>query len=478
MDLTHRYTAAGDRPVHLQRLPAWLFYLFFAVFLAFGAGSQPLAAAGSLLVLLLIISLMWRPGEPPVLAYIFVIQWLEASIGFFDFAVPEVGLAGIGRVEHDTAAVLMLLALLVQAIGVRIAIGKAGTAGAIIQAQAQRVPQERWVRLYIVSVGVAVGATVLAELTPPLSQPLLSLAQLKWAAYVALTCVTFARRDASKGVWLVIFVFELLSSLGGYFSSFKFVFIFTLIGIAASKVRFRPRVYGLLVVVAAIALFLGVVWSAVKVEYRYSISAGRETQAVVGDLSDRLEKLADLVTSLTADDLRDGYEQLIRRIEYLEYFADVVGFVPDAEPHTHGALWLDAVLRPVTPRLLFPEKAEIDESELTRRFTGRQIAGAAEGTQISIGYIGESYIDFGRLGMMGIMFAVGIVIGLTYRWLTHIAASRGVVGVGLAAALFVLSAGTVGNSSAKLVGGVASTVLVIWLFNRYILPRYLAWTRA
>ncbi len=68
------------------------------------------------------------------------------------------------------------------------------------------------------------------------------------------------------------------------------------------------------------------------------------------------------------------------------------------------------------PRFLFPDKPVLDDSERTRTYTGMNVAGMEQGTSIGIGYIGESYVDFGPVKMFAPIFLLGLLYGLIYRF--------------------------------------------------------------
>ena len=97
----------------------------------------------------------------------------------------------------------------------------------------------------------------------------------------------------------------------------------------------------------------------------------------------------------TASSFGNATQGMLDRLSYVDFFAVVLETVPSQLPHENGALWLDAITRPFMPRLFFPSKTVIDDSERTNYYTGLGVAGAEEGTSISLGYVAESYIDFG-----------------------------------------------------------------------------------
>lgn len=436
-------------------------------FVLFGARDNPLLAAASVATFAVLLTLFWRPGEPLVFLYIFMFQWLESSVGIFYANLYDAPLDEYRRI----ATLLLLVGLLLQALGARWAMGPIQPYYRhLAELQLLRIPQRTWFKLYLATLAMAAAARILATLMPPLSQPLLVLPFLKWAAFVIFTFATFYRRDNNKTLWVAVFVFELLFSLGDYFSSFKFVFLFTFLGIGLAQIRLSARMKAVLAVVVVIAILFAAIWSDIKGEYRYFVAGNQYAQVVTVEYGERIAKIGELISDMEWHDLVDGFDFLLQRVEYAEYFADVASLIPRSIPHSGGELWMDALTRPLMPRLFFPDKAIIDESELTARFTGRELAGFEEGTQISIGYMAEAYIDYGIWGMMPLLFVLGLVQGWVYRWFMHGQRTRGVMGIGLACAVFVTSCGSIGTSSAKLVGSFVVSLLVIWFFLRFVAP--------
>jgi hypothetical protein len=184
-----------------------------------------------------------------------------------------------------------------------------------------------------------------------------------------------------------------------------------------------------------------------------------------------MEKLYELVSALDRRALGNAAENLAERVGYVNFFAAVIKRVPRVLPHEGGALWWDSVTRPLMPRMFFPDKTSIEDSQRTRYYTGLKVAGKEHGTSISIGYMGESYIDFGKIGMLLPVFALGWLLGAFYRWTLAQRYSSKAVGMGVAtAALF--SAALLETSVTKLMGGLTVTMLVSWLLIRFVVPRY------
>ena len=95
------------------------------VFLLAGLGPNVVLAAAALIVLLVGLALLWRPGETPVLLFLFAFPWLQASVSIF-----HANWLGVPVAEHSPfpadmqAAILLTLAgLLTVAVGMRLGAG-------------------------------------------------------------------------------------------------------------------------------------------------------------------------------------------------------------------------------------------------------------------------------------------------------------------------------------------------------------------
>ncbi|MEM9028964.1 MAG: hypothetical protein AAGC70_11405 [Pseudomonadota bacterium] len=453
----------------------WPFVMFLLVLAATGPNS--LLALAATIVLVLGCAMLWRPGEPPILLYIFCFQWLQVSLLVFTANMNGVSVgefSSFGDVE-ETAIWLSLVGLLIVAAGMRLAVGRwqAGEL-ALARVQIQRTRQLKWLLLYVLALMASMIAKELEETVSGLAQPLQAVGALKWTFFVIFTFASFVRADASKLVWFAVFATEFGLSLGSYFSDFRHVIIYAVLGMVAAGTRFSPLTATGLAIVAATTLALGIVWTAIKSDFRHFVSGGQRAQIVTVDHSERLNKLWELTQELDSARLGEAANELAQRVSYTGFFAATIEYVPRFVAHENGAIWLDAVARPFMPRMFFPEKSAIDDSARTNKYTGLGVAGQEQGTSISIGYFGEAYIDFGRYGMMMILFAAGLVFGLIYRWALRGRYSRGVLGTGLAPALLIPAA-AFETSVTKLAGSLVVSVIVIWLFCRFVVPALAPW---
>jgi hypothetical protein len=448
-----------------------------ALLLIFGAGPNFLLAFFAIVILVAGTYLVWRPGETPILLFIFSFQWLQAAVSLFhaNWLGLEVTQFSPFGGDNERAIVLSLIGLLALALGMRAGVGAPRPEpGAIARMQAQTQSTIAWLRLYALAFGAASFAQSAAWMVSGLSQPLLAAATLKWAFFWMLAYATFARAGSPKIYFLGAFALELGLGVGGYFSDFKTVMFFTLFAAVAAGLRVSAKAFIGFALLGSLVIGSGIVWTAVKKDYRNFVNGGEASQAVSVGYEQRMAKLGALIGALDGTKLSRGVDDMLRRLTYVEFFGAVIDYIPRSRAHENGALWFDAVSRPFMPRLLFPSKAPIDDSERTAEYTGIDVYGSAEGTSISLGYMAESYIDFGEFGMMPAILLLGVLYGRIYRSLVMAQGSRGMLGMGMASAV-LYSGALLESSITKLFGGIIVAWLVAWLLVRFVIPRTLPW---
>jgi hypothetical protein len=157
-------------------------------------------------------------------------------------------------------------------------------------------------------------------------------------------------------------------------------------------------------------------WQAVKGDYRAFLNKGqRETQQVQVSREEALDKLQELSSksnNLTEDD--ELIRSTIERISYIEFFSEAMIRVPLFIPYENGKLWAGNVAHVLLPRFFFPDKPIIDDSQMVNKYCIRKVATAKMGASWSLGFIAESYIDFGPVFMFVMIFLVGCLLGFIY----------------------------------------------------------------
>ena len=328
---------------------------------------------------------------------------------------------------------------------------------------------------YLFSLVLSVGFTWVSQRAGGLRQPILALASVKWVPLFIL-CWTTLQCRKPKNYMIAAVGIELVIGFSGYSSSFKNVLFLLLIVTAGTASDRREMPKAQLFFVGSLTLLFACYWQCIKVDYREFLNQGTGRQVVLVSFKDRVTFLASSVTSVTPQKMVDGVEHGIDRLGYITYFAYTLRNVPTNVRHQNGGLWLGAIKHVFMPRVLFPDKEELNESARTNKYTGLRVAGQRQGTSISIGYVGESYIDFG----IWFMFFPILGLGYFYGWVYRYFASRDpdkLLGFGVATSILLFSAILVETSNIKLVGGVTTSVIAFVVMVRFAREKFLTLVR-
>ena len=435
---------------------------------------NPVLTVSCLLTLLFLVNLLWRPGEPPVLLFAASYQWIQVSAKVLhaDYrGQPLIHLAYSALTEK--AILLSLLGLSLVALGMRVGIGRLYILeSANPRDEAKRISINRLFVAYLLVAIIGTLATYLAVEIPSLSQLFLSIGGLRWVLYYLLGYTTFAQR-ATKGYFVVATLAEFVIGIG-YFSEFKIVIFVALLALLSVNVRSRARTMLIAVIAGAFLLIVALAWTRIKQDYRANVSGGSRQQLVVVSPTERVKIFGSMMTSLTTGDLQESIDQLAERMAYVDYFGSVLERVPSILPYENGALLWGAIEHVLLPRFLFPAKGTLlSDSDLTRHYTGKSLAGNDEGTSISMGYMTENYIDFGSVLMFVPILLLGVAWGRMYRYMIgH--GTLTVIGYAFATALLI-NANQFEITGIKLIGGMLAKFLVLAVILRFVVPRIAPW---
>jgi hypothetical protein len=431
--------------------------------------SNPILSLVSVAVLAFIVAMLWLPNQPPILLYSMFYQWLQVTMVVWQANGQDVGVAQMDRsIPLETAVWYALIGLIVVTGGMRLALSgmKMDVAARAIET-AQKVDISKLIGLHIAVSMFATGFWLVVG-GSALFQVAFAIWQLKMATLFAVGYVALAQKNRMD-VFVLIFAFEFLSSVGAFFSDFRFPLIVAFLALVAAPGR--PgfgRILGM-GFLACGAIYAGVLWTAVKDQYRDYATAGSGQHFVSIDSGSARAKLVTLIGDVNSDVAAAGANQLANRLRYVDYLAHTIAHVPAAVPHENGALLGQAVLHVLTPRILFPDKpALVPDTEMTKKYTGLDLY-AAQDTSISIGYFGDAYIDFGWPGMYIALLFVGLLQGFIYRTLVQMRNVHPLLCYGMAASAFLYTA-LFEITLIKLVGGLLSNFIVIYVLGLFVLP--------
>jgi hypothetical protein len=211
-------------------------------------------------------------------------------------------------------------------------------------------------------------------------------------------------------------------------------------------------------------------WSEVKMQYRDYLSEGTGHQTVLVGVTDRLNKIADLLWVDGLGNLGDGFDRMLKRIEYTFFFGAVIDHVPAVVPYAGGAIWGAAIEHVLEPRLLFPNKPPLPPDVAnTEKYTGMRLTleGRIADTEIPMGYMAESYVDFGPILMFVPIFLLGLLYGAEYRYLANQRLKLFAYG---AMPVVLQSASEFGLTAVKILGSNLTIFLAIYIVLRFLAP--------
>lgn len=397
----------------MLRKVAFAFGLFF-VFIS-PVSPDPLALGVGAFTPWLILRLVGTPTMPAVIAYYLLSQWLQVFARAFLALVDGEPMAqSIFGPWVVNAYWYMLASTVALALACKVVLGGI------------RPPtEENWsAHLYWRPIDVFMiylGSHLIAQMAGltfggVLYQFFDAIARFKiMAAFLLFTSVMSVGRG-----WPFLFAvlgIEILSGMTGLLGDFRGVFVFLGTAALAAQIRWTPRTtgYALLTISGLVALAL--FWTSVKAEYREMATGGGETQALQTKLSERVEYMLGRAAGVADIDWGLASKALLERLAYVDITGLVINVdLATAEQQTMRQ-WNDAFSHVFQPRFLFPDKQALSDTEVFIRLTKADLLeNMRGGTSISVGYMAENYVDFGFPGMLGGVFAVGLLVALVVRF--------------------------------------------------------------
>lgn len=430
----------------------------------------PIFAAGAVLVLL--IALLWPNDGPPILLMPVVYQWSVVSVKPYETAfenLPLHALASFGG-DIERAALFSLIAISALALGMKVGAGRIGKdQSRVLREEAAAWPQRQLLTITVTAILLGHALELASNYAGPARQILLALGGLRYAGLFALAYWCLARRRA-MGFLAGVMAIEVISGMTGFFADFRGPVL--TVAVAALVARPTLRMGNVLVigVVAALVLSVAIFWSAVKVGYRDFVNLGTGAQVVSVPITARIDYLSNAVDTFDGQQFNYGLTRLIDRHSYIDFLANTLSYVPRVVPHEEGGRLGKSLLHIVTPRIFFPNKpATQNDAQVTAYYTGLPTANNPNAS-ISIGYLGEFYIDFGYLGAVIASFVMGWIYGLGYRFLLLKGFGSRLFLYGLCVMTTLLMS-SFETALIKLLGGVVTSFAAAVAISFYVLPR-------
>jgi len=425
-------------------------------------------------VLMLVWELLATGEGPPVLALALTYQWMQVTIGIFYTTLTGQQLDAMVDTDWQTMVLIGLGCIV--CLTVSIFYG-------IVLARRRLVPDEHapvrafsgklvW-SAYAASLLLTGVVQELAWQYPAFTQAILAVT----FSHLALLFVLTRRYTRPRFQWdklAALMALEVALGFTGYFAGFREPLIMGAIAVFEVFDRRDVRHWGFAVVLALVLGASSLVWVSVRGQLRQEM----DEEVVTASRLERFERARTVSSGLLtqgATDYVNSFQVLIDRLWAIHYPAMAVERVPFLLPHTDGQIIHDALAHVVTPRFLYPDKADLpSDSEMVRKYSGVNVAGSESGTSIAFGYAAESYVDFGLPWMFVPVLIWGFLVGMAYQaWLTGIRHRE--LAIALVTVVFWLSLYLFERSWAKTLGGTVTMMVYLggltYLVDQWLLMR-------
>lgn len=444
-----------------------------AISAALAVGSPapiPVLAAGAALAFLVL--MLWPSSAPPILLLPAAYQWSVVVLKPYQSAIERVPLQSLSLFGGDLegAALFSLAAICALAVGMKLGAGRQQHQNRLLREEAAAWPASRILALTGAAILLGHALDIVAGFVAPARQILLALGGVRYAGLFVLTywCLTRKRAYGYLAAFLAV---EIVAGMTGFFADFRGAVLTVAIAALSARPTIRPGNIAIMVAVGVLILNVAVFWSAVKVGYRDYVNLGSGAQIVAVPITDRIDYLTSQLGEFDAIQFHNGLERLVDRHSYIDFLANALTYVPRVQPHEGGARLWQTVVHILTPRVFFPNKPPLpNDAVVTAKYTGLPI-GNNPNVSISLGYVGELYVDFGYIGATIATFVLGLLYGFGVRYILKLSSGSRlfIYGLCVTSALVISSFET---ALIKLVGGVVMSIAATIVIGRFMLPRF------
>lgn len=456
-------------------LEKYLLIFFFLLSVSL-ISSNPLLTFISLITLPILVKLSYRKGFTAVFTFMLIWQWIQVTIKVFYANFLFISVSELADTNAFAQSVVFsLLGLIALAGGIFVTTSHIGIVKQeVLRTDTKNISEKKLFILWIVFSLVNSFLSGIMFRIMPLQQIFVGLLNIKMVIIAALLFVSFLNNKNKKYVYFVIGA-EILLGFTTYFSGFKTILFYLLIITATIYPKLTFKITFRYATVLGLILLLGITWILIRGEYRTFLNQGTGMQVVNMPMQQRLQYLGKLISEVSFDNFERGIEETISRTSYSDFLAQVMDRVPEYNSYENGRIFINTLKHIFMPRLFFPQKVALDESEVTIAYTGRQYSGTAQGTSIGLGYMAYYYIDFGKYIMLIFIFFQGMLFG----WVYNLFAKRLKKTVLLYSITLPIFMGVYlyETSQPKIIGGLLSSTIIMLLLTKYFLKYFVSYIR-
>jgi hypothetical protein len=378
---------------------------------------DPLAYGGGAFVPFVLISIIGQPTMPKGLVFLLLWQWGQAFARALQSVLDGESMAAtIDGVDVVYAYWYALASLVTMAVAFRLVLGNLPS-----PTVSEFHDHERWrppdlVTVYFAAILTSVVLTLLSRSVPGVDQPFQAAAQVKVVA-LFLLCTYVFTTGRGRGALIAAVVVEILVGFTGFLADFRAVFVYVAVAALAARVKWSGATTAAALAWLAVLLTLALFWTSVKFEYRDFVTGSEESQQIKVPLEQRMAYLGERALNIGNTKWGETSYLLLTRFAYVDIFGQVISVDRGTHEPIAARQWKDALAHVFQPRFLFPDKAVLSDSDVFIRLARSDpMEQVRLGTSISVGYMAENYVDLGFPGMLGGIFAFGLLFALVVRY--------------------------------------------------------------
>lgn len=411
----------------------------------------------AILSLVIILKYVWPKGHIPVIALCLLFQWVQATTKILQATFENKDVNEFtNSLYADLAIALSITGILAVALGFKLTLSKSTLKKSVFDGI--NLDEHRAFKLFLLLFALSSAVELLASVIPGIAQITLSLSHIQWVGY-AILFITCLNKKANYKYLIIAFCIEMATNLFGFFSNFREVLLFTLILYLPYIKKVNIRSLFLYGVTSYLIYLFFVGWTGIKGDFRKNLGDNANLTYY-----ERVNIFYDLYNDFNTFD--EAEDNGLDRLAYTDMLMYCMENVPLVTPHENGKLWLGAIQHVTMPRFLFPNKRILNDSDKANAYTGREWANADSGASISIGYVAESYVDFGYIFMFVPLFMLGLLIGFIYNTIAKIEVHNIISFSILSSILFFTKFSLLETSGDKLLGALMMNFIIIYFLSR------------
>jgi len=445
----------------------------------------------SFFILFIVVGLLWRRNEPPALSICLGIQWLFMVTGYiYQNIVGEYpGLRTIGHI--DKAVWLSLLGLVTVAGGLRLGLFF-NRHKVLSENQNDKFIETRYdikrLFIYIMIVFSIDWFSVISPKGMWFEGAQLIYQLLKFRVVLLLLLIlSILRQKEGFGYGIIAVLFVWLPSFTSQMSAFSGIFVLLFVLFLGEwrpwvsdpiEREKRKKFLGVAVAIMCFVLVMGFIWQGgLKSVWRKKHESGQISGNPNEIIADFFKTASEVTPGI---EIKKAIADLAMRLSSdIGYFSLVLTRVPSQIPYENGKFLKRAVMHIIMPRILFPNKTNLgSDSWLVITYAGVKVAGEEVGSSVGLGYMAQSYIDFGIPWMFLPLYLLGVMVGGISGGLRYFSPSRLFYQSALLT-IIIQHFSNYGVEIAKCIGGMLHSfiffsflLLVVgkWLHRKLILP--------